>query len=361
MEKSAQQNPHPPSQRAAAPAFCVGVDIANTTFVARIFNGLDDRRNKAPQTFSQDPNGFADFVLWLDKAGVTTHNSVIGMETTGVLTRGLCTYLYLRQYSVRVIDAATIARHRSPSRPKSDPADSDAIVEYLHRYYDRLQPWKPRETVFEHIQQLLSQRELLVRQRTALKNHNKSHQRAGLNLNQDQMPIELVSTMNLDMIAMFSANIKIVEQALVELLKAHPDLDEMRRLLSSIPGIQMLASSDFIAVVVGMDRALDPKAIASHLGVCPHERSSGTSLRRKPRSTQLGPRRLRKLMHLAARSAATHNPHFKEYYQRKLREGKPKMVALNNVTNKLLKIMCAVIRERREYSTNYRSMAPSGS
>lgn len=67
---------------------------------------------------------------------------------------------------------------------------------------------------------------------------------------------------------------------------------------------------------------------------------------------------MRKLLHLAARSVVTHRVEFKEYYLRKQAEGKPKRLILNNVENKLLKIIWAIIREEKPYSPRYRSVNP---
>ena len=67
---------------------------------------------------------------------------------------------------------------------------------------------------------------------------------------------------------------------------------------------------------------------------------------------------MRKLLHLAARSLVTHDRNFRKYYLRKLEEGKPKKVVLNNVANKLLKVLCAIIRDQTAYNGNYKSINP---
>ena len=42
-----------------------------------------------------------------------------------------------------------------------------------------------------------------------------------------------------------------------------------------------------------------------------------------------------------------------QYYQKKLREGKPKMVILNAIRNKIVQRVYACIRDRRVYEKNY--------
>ena len=71
-----------------------------------------------------------------------------------------------------------------------------------------------------------------------------------------------------------------------------------------------------------------------------------------------GPAYPRKLLTLAARSIATHNDVFKKYYARKLAEGKAKQLVLNNISNKLIKLACALIKNNSRYTVTYRSINP---
>ncbi|GAH05902.1 unnamed protein product, partial [marine sediment metagenome] len=49
---------------------------------------------------------------------------------------------------------------------------------------------------------------------------------------------------------------------------------------------------------------------------------------------------------------------FRRYYLRKLDQGKPKPLVLNNIANKLLKIACTIIRNNTRYIKDYRSIHP---
>ena len=95
-----------------------------------------------------------------------------------------------------------------------------------------------------------------------------------------------------------------------------------------------------------------------YIGICPHEFSSGTSVYRKPKSTGYGSARLRKLLYLASMSVRTHNRNFHNYFERKVAEGKNKHLILNNIANKLLRIVCAIIKNGTDYSDNYMSVHP---
>jgi len=67
---------------------------------------------------------------------------------------------------------------------------------------------------------------------------------------------------------------------------------------------------------------------------------------------------VRKLLHLAARSVRTHEERFKKYFHRKRAEGKPKMLVLNNIANKLLRMLCGMIKNKQPYIEDYQSVHP---
>ena len=54
----------------------------------------------------------------------------------------------------------------------------------------------------------------------------------------------------------------------------------------------------------------------------------------------------------------THRPQFGIYLARKTKEGKPPRLALNNVENKLIRIMCAVLQSKTAFIEDYHSVQP---
>jgi transposase len=58
---------------------------------------------------------------------------------------------------------------------------------------------------------------------------------------------------------------------------------------------------------------------------------------------------LRAGLYMAALSATRCNPHLKTFYRRLLAAGKPKMVALIAVARKILTILNAMLRDKKEW------------
>jgi transposase len=102
--------------------------------------------------------------------------------------------------------------------------------------------------------------------------------------------------------------------------------------------------------------SLNYKQLNSFLGIAPNEHSSGSSVHGHPTSRHFGPSAIRKLLYLAALSVSTHRKQFRSYFLSRTQEGKPARVVLNNIENKLVKIICAVLRTNSPYHLDYASV-----
>ncbi len=91
------------------------------------------------------------------------------------------------------------------------------------------------------------------------------------------------------------------------------------------------------------------KQLACYCGVVPFEHSSGTSIKKRSKVHHMANKTLKKQLHLCALSAKTYDPELKAYFERKVKEGKPKMLVINNVRNKLVHRICAVIKKQQPY------------
>jgi len=154
-------------------------------------------------------------------------------------------------------------------------------------------------------------------------------------------------------------DIQAIDQAIEELIRQDPTLRKNAGLVNSVPGVGLLLTANLMVITSGFNNHLKPRSLAAYLGICPYEHESGSSVHTKPRSDRYGNGKARKLLHLAARSTATHKHNFRAYYLRKLAEGKPKRVALNNIANRLLRIICAVLRDGAPYCETHRSVHPA--
>ena len=91
------------------------------------------------------------------------------------------------------------------------------------------------------------------------------------------------------------------------------------------------------------------RQLACYAGVVPFEHTSGKSVRSKPKVHFMANKKLKKQFHMCALSAITSDPELKQYFKRKVEEGKSKMLVINNVRNKLVHRVCACIKNDKMY------------
>lgn len=130
------------------------------------------------------------------------------------------------------------------------------------------------------------------------------------------------------------------------LVRGSPAWREKEDLLVSFPGVKNTLARTFLAELPELGR-LSRREIASLAGLAPYTRQSG---RWKGKSMIGGGRAaLRAALYMAALSASRCNRPLKVFYQRLLSAGKPKMVALIAVARKILTILNAMVRDKKEW------------
>ena len=149
-----------------------------------------------------------------------------------------------------------------------------------------------------------------------------------------------------------------IEEEIRRLIDQDPDFRNKVDLLDTIPGVGLLLAAQMLVVLQSAPNPYSPKTLAAFIGICPYEDTSGTSINHRPTSRHYGPPGLRKLLFLASLSISIHNLQFRTYFLRKVQQGKPKQLVINNIANKLLKIMVAVVRTNTGFMENYRSVNP---
>jgi len=335
------------------PEYFVGIDIASSSFTVSA-GQVRERRwviVVEPVEFPNQYDSFARFLHWLQQQQIRADNSVLCMEATGVYNEALAHFLVANHYPLAIDPPLKVKRAFKPEGHKSDPVDSRQIAEYAYRYCDQLAFWQPRQELLEQIKVLLTTREQFVTQVTA--HHNHLHA-----LKRKVVRTPLAEKLHEDAIRQLRSHIHTLEQEIERLIDQDPGWRQMVGLLVSIPGVGLLLAAHLLVVLQAAAQPPSAKQLAAYAGVCPYENTSGSSLHAPATSRHYGPPTLRKLLFLAALSLRTHHPQFQTYFLRKVAEGKPKKLVINNIINKLLKIVCAIWRSQTPFIPNYRSVNP---
>lgn len=245
-----------------------------------------------------------------------------------------------------------VKRAFKSSANKNDPTDSRQIAEYAYRFLDELHPWQPKETLIEQMRTLLAAREQFASQLGA--NRNLRHV-PGKKVVQTPKALQAVE----ETITYLKQQIKTIEEEIRRLIRSDSTLSEMFTLLVSIPSVGLLLSAHLMVVTDGFTREVSARQLAAFIGICPYEHKSGKTVEKPPSSRGYGPPVLRKLMYMASLNLKQNSEKYQQYYARKKAEGKSGRLILNNLANKLLRVICAVIRAKRPYRESYRSVNPN--
>lgn len=330
--------------------YFIGLDIACDDFVASIYES-PGKTVITKEAIENNPDGFSVLVSWLKEQGINNLNSVICMEATGVYSEACAHYLFANDFKVSVEPPLKVKRAFDPIGHKTDPVDSRQIAEYAYRYSDELRLWQPKQEIVEKIKQLLTAREQFTKQSTAIQNSIKAYEK-------HVIKVPLIINAHQETLKELKKHIKAIDKELDRLIRQNPTISQICNQLKGIPGVGLLLASDLIAITGAFNDIYSPKTLSAFLGICPYQHQSGKSVYRQPRIRNFGPKYARKLLMLAARSCATHNVEFRKYYIRKLAEGKAKQLILNNISNKIIKIACALIENNAQYNKTYRSINP---
>lgn len=328
--------------------YFVGIDPALDTFAISLYHR--PAQAQPTTTFANDFDGFTACRCWLGEHGARPDVTVLCVEATGVYAEALCYFFHEQGYHLAVESPHKVKRAFKTTN-KNDPTDARQIAEYAYRYEDELPSWVPKTAIIEQIRVLLTVRESLVRQLGTHRNLRRVLQHKVI-----QTPA--ANTLLQETIAHLKAQIKALEEEIRRLIRQNPTLTELLTLLVSIPSVGLLLSAHLLVITDGFQREVTARQLAAYLGICPYEHTSGTSVRKPSKSRGYGPPILRKLVYLAAMNLKQHQAKYRRYYARKVAEGKAPRLVLNNLSNKLLRVICAVVRQRQPYEASYRSVSP---
>jgi len=147
-------------------------------------------------------------------------------------------------------------------------------------------------------------------------------------------------------IAALEKELPVIDRDIDGLVRGSPVWREKEDLLVTVPGIGNTLARTFLAEIPELG-SLDRRKIASLVGLAPFTRQSG---RWRGKSMIAGGRSApRAAIFMAALTASRWNPVLRAFYCGLLARGKPKMVALIAVARKILTILNAMLRDKKQW------------
>jgi len=311
-----------------------GIDISKD-----VFDVVDHADNH--YQFKNDLSGFRKF----DK--ILTEHSHCVMEVTGSYYQKLATFLFSKSINVSVVNPLSVKRFIQMRLKTSKTDKSDARMIRIYGEYENPKLWQPPSQYIIEANELHKLIELLLKQRTALK--NKLH-----GLKSKGILTSAVVTSVRRQIRNLNKEVFSLEVKLEDLIKEY-QADLLTR-LCSIPGIGKRTAIFLIVLTQGFERFENSRQLISYFGLNPTIHQSGSSIRGSSRISKTGNNHIRNLLFMCSFTACEHNKSCRDIYQRIIAKGKSKKLALIAVANKLLKQSLAIAKSGLLYDENFKGV-----
>lgn len=326
--------------------FFVGVDVSKDTLDFAVYA---EEKLQLERHTTNDTAGIKDFLKELKKTfSAQPKYFIFCMEHTGIYCNHLLQHLGKQKIAVWIENPLSIKTYFGIDRGKSDRVDAQRIAEYAYYKRSKIRIWEAPRDVVKKLKNLLSIRDRLVKTRKALQ--------VSITSADGFVDKDLVNTnkkITEPIIEKLNVQLKVVEKKIQELINKDPGLKQLDTILNSVTGIGSIVSANIIVATNEFKDIDDPRKMACHSGLAPFSYRSGTTIRGKSKVSHRANKKLKTLFHLAARSAVTAKGELREYYSRRIAEGKNKMAVLNAVGNKIIHRAFACIKENRLYEKNY--------
>ena len=327
-------------------SYFLGIDISKKKFDGALT--VDGKNFHSVESMNNSKDIRTLFKTLAEKLAISYSQLVVCMEHTGVYCLPLLKFLVENQIKVCLESPIQIKSSQGIVRGKNDKVDARRIAGYAYKNRENLTLWRPQRLVIQKLKALLVTRDRLVKVRTIL----------SVPINECEEFIEesiykMMGQNCQQSLKALDQDIKKIETAIDQLVKQDLPLKKQYRLATSVTGIGKVTALNMIVSTGEFTRITESKKFACYSGVAPFEHSSGSSIKGRPRVSKMANMTIKTLLTMGAMSAIQHDPFLKNYYHRKVEEGKNSFNVINAVRNKLITRVFACVKGERMYQKEY--------
>lgn len=332
----------------------IGIDFSKEKVDVAIISA-DGLTENAPRVFNEFKStvpGYKKLVKWVEEnsKGIDPSAWLFCGENTGDYSKPLCNFLYGKGYDMWLENAKSIKDASGIRRLKSDRADASMIAEYAMRNNDKAVMYAPLDESLEQLRELFLYRQMVVRHRCSFQ-----VRRGEKKLTQRKSPAKTtISQSEKHIVTELNREIAKIDKKINALIASDNELSRVYSFATSVTGI---GTQNAVCLMVYTDNFrkfnYNARKIACYYGIAPFGRDSGTSVHSDPHVHYMANRQMKAMLTQAALAAASFNRQLSEYYARLIENGKKKQVALNNIKNKLIHLVTALVRKNEFYNPEY--------
>jgi transposase len=322
--------------------YYVGIDVSKLTLDVTILYECNNSTETDYYRIENNEKSIAQFVK--KKLGsYASEQMLFCFETTGIYSLPLSCYLSDNKLVYWQVPSLEIKRSKGISRGKSDKIDSNDIAFYAYIHTHKFCPCSMPANSIRQLRLLFTEREKVLKSLVIFERTSE---------NKDFVSKEVfksVKLVNKTVINQLKQALKHIEKEMIAVISSEDKLSQQYKLITSIPGIGMQTAIYLIIATKGFDTFENWRQLACYAGVAPFPYQSGTSIHGRTKVHPLADKKLKSLLNMCAICAIRHDKELKTYYERKVKEGKNKMLVINNVRCKLLARVFAVINRKTPF------------
>ncbi|GAB6010480.1 IS110 family RNA-guided transposase [Dysgonomonas reticulitermitis] len=318
-----------------------GIDLSMEKFDVNFFDGSGKATSRIIK------NNLAGISKFLE--GIPS-GSVLCAEHTGVYGDMLLYLCNQAGITICLVPGYTVRHSLGLAKGKSDKVDALRLREYGERFNDKLKAANYGPETIKEIQWLHTLRQELVKARKALLTSRKGC---------GYQPMQSISVHNhvQSVIEGLNKEISEVDAEIDKLIQADPCMRDNYQLITSIKGIGPVIATDLLIKTGNFEVIDSARKAASYAGVCPFPNSSGKMVG-KSKTSPFADKKLKTLLYMGAKAAVKYNKEYRLYYQKKKLEGKAHYLIMNNVSNKMLRTVYSVLKNKIPWSETYICLDP---
>lgn len=326
----------------------IGIDVSKKTIDICFLT-------EEKELYFQVPNhkkGFKSLLSSLKKEGkLILSNALFCVEQTGEYSSPILFFLNELSTNVWLEMPIRIKQSSGVNRLKTDKTDAKIIAQYAMRFKDKFVPWvAPRKQIIQ-LKKLYALREKIVQSMVRYKSST-----SDIDFTQDPEVKNIQKNIYRRVLNELKKEKELIEKHIKEIINLDIELKRLFEIVCSVSGVGFVSAIDIIINTNEFRNIKCAKKYACYSGIAPFEQSSGTALY-KSKVSHLANKQAKKALHMGAMSAVATSGELQSYYYRKLAEGKPKMLALNAVRNKIIQRVFSCVKRNELYQRDYRLSA----
>ncbi|MDP2934054.1 MAG: IS110 family transposase [bacterium] len=314
---------------------------------------------------------------------------VFGLEDSSGYGERLAKHLFLNNILVKTVSPIFVDRERKyETHPeKNDSLDAFAAAKVLIQKIDTLPTYRitKQNEIAKEIKELSLDREFLIKEQTRIKNQlhrllHKAYNSEYRKRFKDPFGLKSLKYWSAHPLPTTKAKDDIIgtpeilknqiKRKVKRLIDIREEVNEVKielqslieqtgQQITTLNGCGVALGSKVLAEIKDIDRFHSPSALAKYAGLAPREKSSGKTFRHI--KTKSGNRQLNTALHRIALSQISRsgNQFAKEYFQRKISEGKTKAQALCCLKRRLVDIIYMMLKHRQPYKQDLHSISPT--